>query len=68
MEGKVTKLGLVVKGYKDKIADMQFSYEMNTEELQMKLQSTTPKEVREQREADLKVEMTNISTIVVDCG
>lgn len=41
---------------------------MNINKLQMKLQPTTPKEVQEQGEADLKVAMVEISTTVVDCG
>lgn len=44
MEEKVAKMDLVVKGYKDKIIDVQFTYEMNISELHMKLQPTTLRE------------------------
>ena len=45
VEGKVVKLDLVVKGYKDNIMDVLFTYEMKINELHMKLQPTIPKEV-----------------------
>jgi len=45
VEDKVMNLGLAVKGYKDKITGVKFTYEMKINELQMKLQPTTPQEV-----------------------
>lgn len=37
IEEKVVKLGFAVNGYKDKISEVQFKYEMQISELQMKL-------------------------------
>ena len=45
MEDKVAKLSLVVKRYKDNITEVKFTYDMKIDELQMKLQPTTPQEV-----------------------
>jgi len=45
VEYKVANFSLAIKGYKDNITDVQFTYEMNTIKLQMKLQPTTPQEV-----------------------
>ena len=39
------KPSLVVKGHKDKIRDIQFTYEMKINKLQMTLQKKTPKDV-----------------------
>lgn len=68
VEDKLTKLGLVVKRYKNIIAKVKFSYEMKITELQMKLQPTTPQEVWEQRDIDLKVTMDGISTTLENYG
>ena len=68
MEDKVANLDLAVKGYKDKITNVQFTYVMNINELQMELQPTMPQEVQEQREADLKAIIANIAAVVEDCG
>lgn len=59
---------LAIKWYKDKIIDIQFKYVMNINEIQMKLQPTTPQEVLGKRETDLKATMAGISIAVVDCG
>lgn len=42
VEDKVVKIGLAVKGYKEKFFAVQFKFEMEISELQMKLQSTMP--------------------------
>ena len=47
---------------------MQFKYEMQIIELQMKLQPTMPLEVRKQREINLKSVMASISATLEDCG
>lgn len=47
VEEKDAKLNFRVKGYKDKISKVKFSYEMKISELQMKMQPATTPEVRE---------------------
>lgn len=37
VEDKVTKLSLAIKWYKNKIMDVQFTYEMKINELQMNI-------------------------------
>jgi len=68
MEDKVAKLGLAVKGYKDTITVVQFKYKIHISQLQMKLQVTTPQDVRDQRETNLKATIVSISATVEDCG
>lgn len=49
---KVVKLDLAVNKKNDTISTVQFKYELQISELQMKLQPTTLQEVRDQREID----------------
>lgn len=68
VEHKVTKLGLVVKGNKEKIVTMQSKYKLHINELQMKLQASMLQEVTDQREIEVKNMMANISLAVEKCG
>lgn len=64
--GKIKKLVVVVKESKQEIRRVFFELQLQISELQLKMQPTTTSEVKEQRKAAIKEDMTTLEATIKD--
>ena len=67
LEAKIKKLIAGVREANTEVGGVQFELNMKTTNLQLKLQPTTPPEVREQHGSTIKEGMATLDTVVADC-
>ncbi len=67
VETKISKLATVVRDTKMEVAMVQFELNLKITKLQLKLQPSTPLEVREQCKAPVKDGIVVVDATVVDC-